>query len=112
MTKRSTILVVDDELINIHVISSALKDEYNIITADNGFAALDLIKNPQPDLVLLDVMMPGLNGYDVCSSIKAEATFSDIPVIFLTALDTQESAQRGFEVGAIDYVVPDLKLFY
>lgn len=104
MDKRFKILVVDDERINIQVMTSALKDEYNIIAAQNGFEAIDLIKENMPDLILLDVMMPDLDGYDVCSTIKADASFADIPVIFLTALDTHDEELRGLKLGGIDYL--------
>lgn len=83
MARHYRILLVDDELINIQVLSSALKDDYEIIQAQNGFDAIRLIKEQKPALVILDVMMPGLSGYDVCSSIKADPSFKDIPVIFL-----------------------------
>jgi signal transduction histidine kinase len=104
MDKRFKILVVDDERINIQVMTSALKNEYEIIAAQNGFDAIDLIKENKPDLILLDVMMPDLDGYAVCRTIKADASFADIPVIFLTALDTHDEELRGLRLGGIDYL--------
>ncbi|MEI7815764.1 MAG: response regulator [Desulfuromonadales bacterium] len=104
MENRFRILVVDDEPINIKVMKSALKDTYVIDTAQNGYDAINLLKEHRPDLILLDVMMPDLNGFDVCRIIKADASFADIPVIFLTALDTHEGALQGLEIGGIDYL--------
>ena len=108
--KRFKILLVDDEYINIQIISSALKNDYDIISAQSGFEAIRLIKEQKPDLVILDVMMPVLSGYDVCLSIKADPSFVDIPVIFLTALDTQEGARQGLEAGGIDYLTKPVDL--
>lgn len=105
MNKRFRILVVDDERINIQVITAALRDEYEIVPAQNGYDAISLLKEHKPDLILLDVMMPDLSGFDVCSIIKADASFADIPVIFLTALDTQEGELKGLELGGIDYLM-------
>jgi DNA-binding response OmpR family regulator len=86
------------------------KNDYEIIQAQNGFDAIRLIKEQKPALVILDVMMPGLSGYDVCSSIKADPSFKDIPVIFLTALDTREGAHQGLEAGGIDYLTKPVDL--
>lgn len=110
MDRRFKILLVDDEYININVISSALKDEYDIFPALSGFEAIRRLKEQKPDLVILDVMMPGLSGYDVCLSIKADPSFVDIPVIFLTALDTHEGARQGLEAGGIDYLTKPVDL--
>jgi response regulator RpfG family c-di-GMP phosphodiesterase len=104
MDKRSRILAVDDDPVNTQVITSALKDEYDILTAFNGYDAISLLKEHKPDLILLDVMMPGMSGFDVCSTIKSDAAFADIPVIFLTAMDTHDGELQGLEVGGIDYL--------
>ncbi|MEI6207786.1 MAG: response regulator [Desulfuromonadales bacterium] len=104
MNNRSSILVVDDEPVNLQFISAALKDEYDIFTASDGYAAISHVKEYKPDLILLDVMMPDLNGFEVCKIIKADAAFADIPVIFMTALDTLEGARQGFDIGGIDYL--------
>ena len=104
MDKRFRILVVDDELINVQIMTSALKGEYDVLTARNGYAAISMIKEHIPDLILLDVMMPDLSGFDVCASIKADASFAEIPVIFLTALDTLAGELQGLELGGIDYI--------
>jgi DNA-binding response OmpR family regulator len=104
MTKRFKILAVDDELLNIKVIASALGQEYEVLTALNGVDAICLLKEHKPDLILLDVMMPELSGFEVCSIIKSDEAFADIPVIFLTALDSGDGELRGLELGAIDYL--------
>lgn len=104
MTKRFRILAVDDEPINIQLMTAALKEDYDVFTALNGFDAINQLKENMPDLILLDVMMPDMNGFDVCSNIKADASFVDIPVIFLTALDPNDGELRGLEIGGIDYL--------
>jgi len=104
MDKKFKLLIVDDELINIRIMASALKDEYDILSAPDGFRAISQIKENKPDLVLLDVMMPDFNGFEVCSSIKSDATFADIPVIFLTSMDDPHGELQGLEAGAIDYL--------
>jgi len=98
------ILVVDDEPVNIKVMTAALSDEYDIIPALNGFDAISLLREQAPDLILLDVLMPDLSGFDVCSIIKSDERFVDIPVIFLTAFDTEEGELRGLALGGIDYL--------
>jgi len=99
------ILIVDDTPLNIGVISGALKDSYKTKVATNGEKALALASaEEKPDLILLDIMMPGMDGYEVCSRLKADPATSEIPVIFLTGQTSAEDETRGFEVGAVDYV--------
>jgi|GEM_PF-1414866 len=104
MNNRFRILLVDDDLINIQFMTSSLKDEYDVLTAENGHDAISQIKEHEPDLILLDVMMPDLSGFEVCRIIKSDKAFADIPVIFLTAVDTFEGALQGLELGGIDYL--------
>jgi len=104
VNKRHTILVVDDDPGNIMILTSLLKDEYDIMSALNGHDAIDQLKVHKPDLILLDVMMPEINGYEVCSMIKSDAAVADVPVIFLTSLDTSDAELKGLEVGGIDYL--------
>ena len=102
---KKIVLVVDDAPANIQVAQSILKDEYKIRVATSGAKALELVKvEPVPDLVLLDVMMPEMDGYEVCIRLKAEEATRDIPVIFLTGKTDAEDETRGFEVGAVDYI--------
>lgn len=99
------ILVVDDTPLNIGVISGALKDSYKTKVATNGEKAIALASaDEKPDLILLDIMMPGMDGYEVCTRLKADPATREIPIIFLTGQTSAEDETRGFEVGAVDYV--------
>src|SRR3984957_11855378 len=103
--QRKILLLVDDAPANLQVATSILKDIYKIRVATNGAKALALVKDaPPPDLVLLDVMMPGMDGYEVCTRLKEDPETRDIPVIFLTGQTEIEDETRGFEVGAVDYI--------
>jgi serine phosphatase RsbU (regulator of sigma subunit) len=103
--QRKTVLLVDDAPANIQIVTSILKDLYKIRVATNGAKALALARvAPLPDLVLLDVMMPEMDGYEVCKQLKADLETQDIPVIFLTGQTETEDETRGFEVGAVDYI--------
>jgi len=110
MGKRFKILIVDDEFSNIDVISAALEDEYDIFTAMNGHDAVSQLKQHTIELILLDVIMPDINGFEVCKIIKANPLYVDIPVIFLTALDSREGTRQGLDVGAVDYLTKPVDL--
>ncbi len=100
-----TVMVVDDAPANIQVVNSILKDTYKVRIATNGAKALQLASTmPAPDLILLDVMMPEMDGYEVCTHLKAAPDTRDIPVIFLTGQTETEDETKGFEVGAVDYI--------
>jgi phosphoserine phosphatase RsbU/P len=100
-----TLLLVDDTPANIQIANSILKDNYKIRIATNGARALELANvTPLPDLILLDVMMPEMDGYEVCTRLKTAAETRDIPVIFLTGQTEVEDETRGFDVGAVDYI--------
>jgi class 3 adenylate cyclase len=102
---RQIILVVDDQAANIEVAHNTLKDTYIIKIATSGARALDIAKVlPQPDLILLDVMMPEMDGYEVCSRLKSDRGTSDIPIIFLTGKTDAEDETRGLDLGATDYI--------
>jgi sigma-B regulation protein RsbU (phosphoserine phosphatase) len=102
---QKTILIVDDTPINIGVISGALKDTYKTKVATNGEKALAIASGEEkPDLILLDVMMPVMDGYEVCRRLKANSNTQNIPVIFLTGQTGTENETMGFEVGAVDYI--------
>jgi adenylate cyclase len=104
-TATKLILLVDDAPENIQVVHAILKDLYKTRVATSGAKALELVNVvPPPDLILLDVMMPGMDGYEVCARLKADAATRDIPVIFLTAKTEVEDETRGFETGAVDYI--------
>jgi two-component system, cell cycle response regulator len=113
MTAR--VLVVDDILANVRLLEAKLTAEYfDVVTAMNGLDALEAIQRTKPDIVLLDVMMPGIDGIEVCKRIKADATTQHIPVVMVTALDQPEDRVRGLEAGADDFLtkpVNDISLF-
>lgn len=110
MSKRFKILIVDDEPVNIHIMTSALNNEYDILPALDGYEAISQLKKHLPDLILLDVMMPGINGFDVCKIIKSDTLYIDIPVIFLTAMDSREDTHHGLDIGGIDYLTKPVDL--
>lgn len=101
---RYRILIVDDETINIGILVELLKHQYDTIVAKNGEQALRRVIEHKPDLILLDIVMPGMDGYEVCKKIKANPDTADIPVIFITAKDSETDEEEGLRVGAIDYV--------
>lgn len=99
------ILIVDDIPANLNVLRQALEPEgYKIIAAPSGEVALQIARRTQPDLILLDVMMPGIDGFETCRRLKAEGANADIPVIFITARDETKSLVEGFGVGGVDYI--------
>ncbi len=106
MSDKSTILVVDDAPENLALISSLLKEQYQIKVATSGEKALSIIANAKqkPNLILLDIIMPKMNGYDVCLQLKTSDLTSSIPIIFLTSLTKQEDEGKGFKLGAVDYI--------
>ncbi len=99
-----TILVVDDEPTNLRVLNQVLANQYRLIFAKNGQEALSLTEKNIPDLILLDVMMPQMTGYQVCETLKADNSLKHIPVIFVTALDDQDDEAKGLNLGAVDYI--------
>jgi DNA-binding response OmpR family regulator len=103
--KRSTVLVVDDVASNIEVIADVLKDDYTIKVAISGKKALELAETKAPDIILLDIMMPEMDGFEVCRKLKANAATAEIPIIFLSAKDQPDDVVGGLELGAVDYVV-------
>ena len=104
--RRQTLLVVDDTPENIDVLGGILRPHYRIKVAINGERALALAKSPDdpPDLILLDIMMPGLSGYDVCAELKTHLPTRRIPVIFCTAMGEVEDERKGFSLGCVDYI--------
>lgn len=103
--KKNTILIVDDTPDNITLLCALLGDEYRNRVSTNGQKALQIAAtDPQPDLILLDIMMPEMDGYEVCAQLKASPKTRDIPVIFLTAKTQEGDETKGFELGAVDYI--------
>jgi len=105
ITEKKLILLVDDTPANIKVALNILKDSYSTLIATDGAKALELAKeSPQPDLILLDVMMPDMDGYEVCIRLKADPDTREIPIIFLTGKTEADAETRGFQLGAVDYI--------
>lgn len=104
MAEKPTILIVDDTPANLQLLAGLLKDQYRVKVANNGIKALSLAEATPPDLILLDVMMPEMDGFEVCRRLKENFVTADIPVLFLTAKNSPEDEEKGFEVGAIDFI--------
>jgi two-component system cell cycle response regulator len=107
---RKSILIVDDEPLTMRLLGNILQEQYDIYVATQGRQALQRAnKNPRPDLVLLDIMLPDTDGYEVCVLLKDNPDTRDIPVIFLTARDSEEDETRGLEVGAADFITKPIR---
>lgn len=108
---RPVVLIVDDEISNVKLLDSILSpNNYEILKAYNGKEALDILdQNPSIDLIVLDVMMPDIDGFEVCASIKKNKAYKGIPVILLTCLTDDESQARAFKAGATDFISKPLK---
>lgn len=102
--ERALILVVDDDPLNLVVLSQTLQPQYRVMTANNGEEALKLIDQHEVDLVLLDIKMPGLDGYEVLRLLKNQSKTQSIPVIFISANDSHADEAKGLEMGAMDYI--------
>ncbi len=107
-----TILVVDDAEANIDILLNALENEYDVSVAMDGESALETVAEQRPDLILLDIIMPGMDGYEVCKRLKEDQETSHIPIIFLTAMTEDQDEAKGLALGAVDYITkpfnPDL----
>ena len=109
--EKKKILIVDDAPENIHLLSRSLEGNYDILFATDGEKALEIaVSNECPDLILLDVIMPGMDGYEVCSKLKAHPETRNIPVIFITAMPEVADETKGLELGAIDYISKPFRL--
>lgn len=98
------ILIVDDKILNIEILVQILDKEFDISIATSGKQALELVSKMPPDLILLDIMMPEMNGFEVCNAIKADEKTCLIPIIFVTAMDDEINERKGLEAGACDYI--------
>ena len=103
-TSRATVLVVDDNRLNIDLLVEILKNDYKLLVALNGETALEIVQESLPDIILLDIMMPEMNGYDVCRRLKSDPRTMKIPVIFITAKSQIEDEALGLALGAVDYI--------
>ncbi len=102
--EKAKILIVDDIISNIKILMEILKPKYEISYVTNGAQALETALLDHPDLVLLDIMMPDIDGFEVCKQFKSEPILAEIPIIFLSALEESESVVKGFDLGAVDYI--------
>lgn len=109
VTEKSSILIVDDKAENLQLIGSLLRKDYHLYVADNGESAVKIAIDKRPDLILLDIMMPVMTGFEVCTIIKQNSDTRDIPVIFLTAKNEAEDIVEGFRLGAVDYITKPFK---
>ena len=105
LASRRRILLVDDTPSNLHLLARALTSTYEVMVATSGPSALALLEREgRPDLILLDIMMPGMDGYEVCRQLKGRPETSSIPLIFVTAKDSKDDQQRGYDLGAAGYI--------
>ena len=98
------ILIADDTKTNIDVLIQALRSDYKLGVALNGSKAIEYVRANRPDLILLDILMPGMSGFEVCRQLKTDPDTKDIPIIFITAMDSSGHKTKGFEIGAVDYI--------
>jgi len=108
LKRHSRILIVDDDPFTFTVLEDTFEGIHEVLRANHGLAALDIAAEEAPDLILLDVMMPGMNGYDVCRRLKSEPQTSNIPIIFITGLGDLDAETKGLELGAVDYITKPL----
>ena len=108
--QKPLILIVDDEPSNLHILVEGLLSDYDVRVSISGPKAIEFVKTTRPDLILLDIMMPDMDGYEVCKILKSNQHTKGIPIIFVTALTDEDSEEQGFELGAVDYIHKPYKL--
>lgn len=104
INQQPTILIVDDMITNILILSDLLKDEYDIKIAKSGLKAIEIANSQNIDLILLDIEMPKMNGYEVCKNLRNSEKTKNIPIIFVTARNSETDEEEGLNLGAIDYI--------
>jgi len=109
VNKKSSILIVDDTNVNIHLLLDILKDKYELLVALDASSALEIVHRENIDLILLDILMPGIDGYEMCQILKKDDKTKDIPVIFITAKIDEESIEKAYDVGGSDYITKPFK---
>lgn len=102
--RKQRILIVEDVRLNAQILVNVLQDEYDLRVASNGLEALEMVKEQMPDLILLDIIMPEMDGYAVCAELQSDPKTRDIPILFLTALEGDQNEAYGLELGAMDYI--------
>ncbi len=103
--EKKRLLIVDDTVVNLKLLGNLLADEYSLSFASGGQEALDILEKTLPDLVLLDIMMPEVDGFEVCRQIRSSPRTEDLPVILVTAKNDKESVVKGYHLGVLDYLV-------
>ena len=111
MDKKHSILVIDDEAINIITIRHMLGDAYKLFAAKSGFEGIALAKKHLPDLILLDIMMPEMNGYEVLKTLKSTKVTENIPIIFISGLSDEGNVEKGMAMGVVDYITKPFKSY-
>ncbi len=110
MSDKAVVLIVDDVPSNVQVLAACLKDKYHIKVAKSGEQCLDvLVSGAVVDLILLDIEMPGINGYEVCEKLKSNPQTSSIPIIFVTGKNDDEDQEKGLDLGAVDYIIKPIR---
>lgn len=109
MCKKQTILIVEDTEVNLQILTFLLEDDYRVRIARSGKEALALLKKVEIDLIFMDIVMPEMDGYEVCSILKSQPKTAHIPVLFITAKTDEESIAKAYDVGGVDYVTKPFK---
>jgi len=109
MTDKSVILIVDDDPLNVKLLIAILESDYEVLFALNGQKSVELAQQYKPDIILLDVLMPGQTGHQTCQILKANPATQDIPIIFISSLDDHDDEEKGLNCGAIDYISKPVK---
>lgn len=104
-----SVVVIDDSYFNIRILEDILSDDYRIYSATNGEDGIELVKRLKPSIVLVDIIMPGMDGFQVIQEMKKDPVISEIPVIFLTGLSDEDNEELGFRLGAVDYIIRPLR---
>jgi CheY-like chemotaxis protein len=104
MTSDFRILIVDDDAMNIDILMDSLEEEYDVRAAESGEEALEIIPQYNPDVILLDIMMSGIDGYEVCRRIREDDTYKSVKIILISGRAMEDERQKGFAVGADDYI--------
>ena len=106
---KETLLLVDDEKINIDILLGLLGEHYDILVALDGYTAIEILQENKIDLILLDILMPDFDGYEVCKKIKEDQSIKNIPIIFITASTDEDSIEQAYEAGGLDYITKPFK---
>lgn len=104
MSSDFRILIVDDDAMNIDILMDSLEEEYDVKAAESGEEALEIIPKYNPDVILLDIMMSGIDGYEVCRRIREDDTYKSVKIILISGRAMEDERQKGFSVGADDYI--------